>query len=47
MSENGRKIREHLEIFQHDLSIGLEKYDYQYSQNETISCIKCGKIKYK
>lgn len=45
MSENGRKIREHLEIFQHDLSLGFDDCSHQYLQNKTISCIKCGKIK--
>jgi len=47
MTENGRKIQEHLERFQNDLSLGFEECSHKYSQNGTISCIKCGKIKFK
>ena len=46
MTENGRKIREHLERYQNDLSLGFEECSHRYSRNGTISCIKCGKIKY-
>ncbi|MCI4432937.1 MAG: hypothetical protein JHC41_04980 [Nitrosopumilus sp.] len=46
MTENGRKIREHLERYQNDLSLGFEECSHRYSRNGTISCIKCGKIKH-
>jgi hypothetical protein len=47
MTENGRKIQEHLEMFQNDLSLGFEECGHQYSQNGTISCVKCGKIRHR
>lgn len=33
MTENGRKIREHLERFQNELLLGFEKNNCKYSQN--------------
>jgi len=45
VTKNGRNISEHLEKFQNDILLGFEECDHQYSQNGTISCIKCGKIK--
>jgi hypothetical protein len=46
MIENGKKIQEYFDILQHDLSLGFEECIHKYSQNGTISCIKCGKIKH-
>jgi hypothetical protein len=45
MTKNGEEIQEFLENFQHEMSLGCAKYGHRYSQNGTISCIKCGKIK--
>ena len=45
MTKNGRDIQAYLEKFQNDISLGFEECSHEYSQNGTISCIKCGKIK--
>ena len=45
MTQNGKKIHDHLVNYQYEMSLGFEKCDHRYSQNGTISCIKCGKIK--
>ena len=45
MTRNGNEIREFLENYQHEMSLGCIKNGHKYLQNGTISCIKCGKIK--
>ena len=37
------KIQEYLESFQSEMATGFQECDHKYSQNGTISCIKCGK----
>lgn len=46
MTNNGEKIQEFLEDFLHQVSMGCEEGEHKYSQNGTISCIKCGMVKY-
>jgi hypothetical protein len=46
MTKNGKKIQEHLENTQLQRSVGCETSGHKYSKNGTISCIKCGQIKY-
>jgi hypothetical protein len=46
MTENGKKIREHLEQFQIDIALGFEECYHKYFLNGTISCVRCGKIKH-
>ena len=43
ITQNGVKIQESLENFQHEMSVGFTNCDHKYSKNGTISCIKCGK----
>jgi hypothetical protein len=43
MTENGRKILEHLEGFQNDTSLGFEENNCKYLQNETVLHIKLEK----
>ncbi|GEM_PF-3971470 len=45
MTKNGKDIREYLEKFQNDVSLGFEECSHKYSKNGTSSCIKCGKMK--
>jgi hypothetical protein len=45
MTKNGKEIQEFLENFQLEMSLGCTKNGHKYSQNGTISCIKCGNIK--
>jgi len=45
MTQNGKKIYEYLANYQYDISLGIEQCTHRYSQNGTISCIKCGKTK--
>ena len=45
MTYNGEKIQEYLANYQYEMSLGFEQCSHRYSQNGTISCIKCGKIK--
>ena len=47
MSINGTKIQEFLENFQYEISVGCEEGDHRFSNNGTISCIKCGMVKYQ
>ena len=46
MTEKGKQIEDFLENFQHEMSLGCVKDGHKYSQNGTISCIRCGKINY-
>lgn len=45
-SANSKKskclINEHLEKFQLEMATGFSDCNHTYSQNGTISCIKCG-----
>ena len=45
MTKRGEKIQDYLESLQHEVSLGCENNGHRYSQNGTISCVKCGKIK--
>jgi len=45
MTQNGECIHDYLENYQYDISLGIEQCAHRYSQNGTISCIKCGKTK--
>ena len=46
-TENGENIQNYLENLQYETSLGCENYGHKYSQNGTISCIRCGKVKPK
>ena len=46
MTDKGKKILEFLEKFQYEISIGCDEGEHKYSRNGTISCIKCGMVKY-
>jgi hypothetical protein len=46
MTENGKKILEFLENFQYEVSVGCDEGGHKYGRNGTISCIKCGMVKY-
>ena len=46
MTENGKKIHEHLDQFQNDLALGFEECSHKYLLHGTISCVRCGKIKH-
>ena len=35
-------INDNLEQFQTEMSLGFQTCDHKYSQNGTLSCIKCG-----
>ena len=43
MTKNGKRIQAFLENFQYELLLGCSNGDHRYSQNGTISCIRCGK----
>ena len=45
MSVNGEKIQDYLENISYELSLGCAYHGHKYSQNGTLSCIVCGKIK--
>ena len=45
MTQNGKDIHEYLVNYQYEISLGIEQCAHRYSQNGTISCIKCGGIK--
>ena len=48
MKTRGDILEEYLENLHHEIFLGLEdeeRCDHEYSQNNTISCRKCGKIK--
>ncbi len=45
MTQNGENIHEYLVNYQYEISLGIEQCAHRYSQNGTISCIKCGRIK--
>ncbi len=47
MTQNGEDIYEYLTNYRYEISLGIKECDHQYSQNGTISCIECGKIKSK
>jgi len=36
-------IQEYLGEFQSEMATGFQNCDHRYSQNGTISCVKCGK----
>ena len=44
-TEYGEKIQEYLEYFQIEISVGCVDNGHKYSQNGTISCIRCGEMK--
>ena len=44
-TENGGKIQDYLENLQYEISVGCVEYGHKYSQNGTISCIRCGEAK--
>ncbi|MFB5621783.1 MAG: hypothetical protein ACE5RO_01995 [Candidatus Nitrosomaritimum yanchengensis] len=46
MTKNGKKILEFLENFQYESSVGCDEGGHKYGRNGTISCIKCGMVKY-
>jgi len=46
MTRNGEKIHEFLEYCQYEPLLGCATFDHKYSDNGTISCVKCGKTKY-
>jgi hypothetical protein len=46
MNKKGREILKHLEIFQLENSLGCVKMGHNFSKNGTISCIRCGMIKF-
>ena len=46
-TENGEKIQDYLENLQYEISVGCVEYGHKYSQNGTISCIRCGEVKPK
>ena len=47
MTNNGKKIRDYLENVTYELSLGCTNNGHRYSQNGTISCIRCGVVKSK
>jgi len=46
MTKNGKKILEFLEKFQYEVAVGCDEGGHKYGRNGTISCIKCGMVKY-
>ena len=46
MTKKGKKIQEHLENSQYETESESKNCSHKYFQNGTISCIKCGKIRY-
>jgi len=46
LKKRGDEIRENLENYHDILASGYDDCDHEYSQNGTISCRKCGKIRF-
>lgn len=47
VTKNGERVRDYLENVSYELALGCTNHGHKYSQNGTISCIRCGKIKFK
>ena len=47
ITDNGERIRDHLESVTYEISLGCTYNGHRYSQNGTISCIRCGEVKPK
>ncbi|HUT05075.1 MAG TPA: hypothetical protein VMW74_00060 [Nitrosopumilaceae archaeon] len=47
MTTNGKRIQDYLENISYDLSLGCTHHGHKYSQNGTISCVRCGEVKSK
>ena len=45
MTRNGEEIHDYLDNILSELSIKCAFQGHRYSQNGTISCIRCGKVK--
>ena len=44
-TENGNKIQDYLENLQYEILLGCVDSGHKYSQNGTISCIRCGEVR--
>lgn len=46
MRDKGNQSKEFLENLQCKMHLECVKYGHIFSQNGTISCVRCGKIRY-